>query len=52
MDFKLVARDGDTFYFDGVTVQRRGSDGLREVVMIEHKDGTQSEADFVYRRVK
>lgn len=52
IDFRLVARDGDTFFFDGVTVQRQGPDALREVVMIEHKDGSQMEAAFTYQRVK
>lgn len=48
--FPLVARDGDAFYFDGLTIRRDGTDGMLGVVRIDNKDGTSREAVFRYRR--
>jgi hypothetical protein len=51
-DFPLVAREGDAFYFDDLTIRRDGLDGLIGAVRIRNPDGTSREAVFRYRRVR
>lgn len=50
-DFPLVAREGDAFYFDGLTIRPDGPDGMIGAVRIDNRDGTSREAVFRYRRV-
>lgn len=51
-DFPLVAREGDAFYFDGLTVRRDGPDGMIGAVRIRNRDGTAREVVFRYRRAR
>lgn len=50
-DFPLVAREGDAYYFDGLTIRRDGADGMIGAVRVDNADGTSREAVFRYRRV-
>lgn len=50
--FPLVAREGDAWYFDGLTVRRDGADGLIGAVNARFKDGTQKEFVLRYKRVR
>ena len=50
--FKLGAREGDAWYFDGLTLRRDGPDGLVSAVTVQAQDGTQREYVFRYRRVR
>jgi hypothetical protein len=49
--FKLVALDGQTAYFDGLTLQRRG-EALHGAVQIQREDGSKSVEQFSYRLKK
>lgn len=49
--FPLVAAEGDSWYFDGLTIRRTGPDSSEHVVRIKGKDGKASEAVLRYRRV-
>jgi hypothetical protein len=48
-EFKLVALEGQTAYFDGMTVKRDG-DALYSAVRIRAKDGGTRVEQFVYKR--
>ena len=49
--FPLVARDGQTLWFDGLTLRRDGNDGLTVWVALGSEDDPEvREALFVYRR--
>ena len=48
--FPLVAVEGDSWYFDGLTIRRTGPDTTDHVVRIKGKDGKTSEAVLKYRR--
>ena len=51
VDFPLVAIEGDSIYFDGLTIRRDGAGGLRTWVRIDSRDGKPArEASFSYRR--
>jgi len=52
LDFPLVAREGDAFYFNDLTIRRDGPDGMIGAVRIRNPDGTSREAVFRYRRVR
>lgn len=49
--FPLVAKDPRTLWFDGMTIQRDGGDGMRIWVALGDSDGDTTEGEFVYRRV-
>ena len=50
--FALVEVDGDSWYFDGLTIRRTGPDSAEHVVRIKGKDGKSSEAVLKYRRAR
>ena len=50
--FALVAREGDAWYFDGLTVRRDGADGMIGAVKVRMKDGTEREFVIRYRRAR
>lgn len=52
VDFALVAVDGDRFFFDGLTFERRGADAVAIYVVISAKDGTVREEAFFYNRAR
>lgn len=51
VEFKLVALDGQTAYFDGQTLRREG-DALYTAVLIKAKDGKESVEQFSYKLKK
>ncbi|MBY6204838.1 DUF6265 family protein [Halomonas denitrificans] len=50
IEFPLVAKEGDAFYFDGLTIRKDGEDGMVAAVRIDRGDAGVSEAVFRYRR--
>jgi hypothetical protein len=50
VDFRLVAAERDSLYFDGLTIKRTGPDEVTHWVRIKAKDGTVDEAKLAYRR--
>lgn len=50
--FRLLKLTPDEAYFEGMTFRRLGPDRLLVQVAMEHADGTATEADFPYARVK
>jgi len=50
VDFPLVAIEEGQAFFDGVTYQRRGPDGLQVYLAMHTKDGVR-EVSFAYRRI-
>jgi hypothetical protein len=50
--FPLVAVEGDSWFFDGLTIRRTGPDTADQIVLIKQKDGKESEEILHYRRVK
>lgn len=50
--FPLVAVEGDSWYFDGLTIRRTGHDTADHVVLIKQKDGKEAEELLQYRRIK
>jgi hypothetical protein len=50
--FPLVSREGDAWYFDGLTVRRDGPDGMIGAVNVRMKDGTEREYVIRYRRAR
>ena len=50
--FPLVAVEGDSWYFDGLTIRRTGPDSADHVVLIQPKEGQASEQLLRYRRIK
>lgn len=51
VSFPLIARDGDSWYFNGLTYRRQGDDRLLVAVRMKHDDGSKSELVFRFRRV-
>lgn len=49
VDFRLVRRDPETLWFDGLTIRRLGEDRMRIWVVLE-SEGEVREALFEYRR--
>jgi len=50
--FPLVAVEGDSWYFDGLTIRRDGPNGMVTFVVIGNRDGTSREAMFRYKRMR
>ena len=51
-DFPLVAREGDTLYFNGITYAPRNDGGALDIyVAVRQKDGSYREEVFRYQRV-
>jgi hypothetical protein len=50
VEFRLVAIEGDAFYFDGLTLRRSGADAMTAWVRVHKKDGGTEEIAFRYRR--
>jgi hypothetical protein len=50
-EFKLVEADGDTLYFDGLTLERTGPDSAIHWILIGMKDGKTKLEKLVYKRV-
>lgn len=50
LSFPLVAREGQTWYFNGLTYRREGPRGLLVAVRMRENDGTSSELVFRFRR--
>lgn len=50
VEFPLVAREGDAFYFDGLTIRRDGENGMVAAVRIDRGEAGVGEAVFRYRR--
>lgn len=50
--FPLIAREGNSWYFDGLTFRREGDDGFFVAVRMNHADGSQSDLKFPFRRVR
>ena len=48
-EFRLVAHEGDAWYFDDLTIRRDG-DEMVSAVLVRMKDGTTKEYVFRYRR--
>jgi Domain of unknown function (DUF6265) len=44
--FPLIARELDTWYFDGLTIQREGDDGMNAAVRVQGESGIQ---EYVFR---
>jgi len=51
VSFLLVERDGNTFWFDGLTLRRVSDDLMRIWVALESRERGMSEGFFEYRRV-
>jgi hypothetical protein len=52
-EFPLVAREGNAFYFDGLTIRPDGPDHMVSAARIRGRDGAPSrEVVFRYRRVR
>lgn len=51
VDFPLVAIGDWAVYFDGVTMLRTGSGGLRSIVRVG-REGQEEEIEFTFRRVE
>ena len=49
--FPLIAREGDTWFFDGLTIRRTGPDTMVGAVLAQASDGRRQEFVFRYRRV-
>lgn len=50
VEFPLVAREGDAFYFNGLTIRKDGDDGMVAAVRIDQGEQGVGEAVFRYRR--
>jgi len=50
VSFPLIAREGDIWYFDGLTFDRQAPDRLRISVRMHHSDGSVSELAFPLAR--
>jgi hypothetical protein len=48
--FRLIGRDGDAWYFNGLTYKREGRDRMLVAVRMRGKDGGVSELVFRFRR--
>lgn len=49
-EFPLAAVEPDALFFSGLTIRRRGGDGLAMALAMRGKDGALREESFVYRR--
>lgn len=49
-EFALVAREGDAWYFDGLTLRKDGENGFVTAVRVERKEGPPGELVFRYIR--
>ena len=49
-EFRLVAQEGDAWYFDGLTLRKDGKNGLISAVSVSNKDGPPTELVFRYTR--
>ena len=49
-EFRFVAREGDSWYFDGLTIRRVGPDAMHAIVNVGQEDGRAEELSFRYRR--
>lgn len=52
VNFPLVARSADALYFNGLTYQRQGRNGLLVAVRMRKADGGREELIFRFRRVR
>ena len=52
VDFPLVAVEGNRYYFSGLTIERLNDDEVRHFILLKKKDGTLSEMQTHYRRVR
>lgn len=50
-EFRLVAHEGDSWYFDDLTIRRDGPGHMTGIVNVREKDGTSREIAFHYVRV-
>lgn len=50
VEFPLVAREGDAFYFDGLTIRSDGENGMVAAVRIDRGEAGVGEAVFRYRQ--
>ena len=49
-DFKLVKKEANKIYFDGLTYQKVNENELNAYVLVKNKDGTQEEMKFNFKR--
>ena len=52
VSFPLIAQEGDSWFFNGLTLRREGDDGYFVAVRMNHADGSQSDLVFPFRRVR
>src|SRR5690606_20507492 len=52
VSFPLIAQEGDSWFFNGLTFRREGDDGYFVAVRMNHADGSQSDLVFPFRRVR
>lgn len=52
VSFPLIAQEGDSWFFNGLTFRREGEDGYFVAVRMNHADGSQSDLVFPFRRVR
>lgn len=50
VSFPFIAREGNRYYFQGLTLERQGDDELRIFVALAQKEGPPQEETFVHRR--
>lgn len=51
-EFVLVAREGDSWYFNGLTLRRNGDKGMVAIVAVKQDDGSVAEMRFDYTRTR
>ena len=49
-EFRFVGREGDSWYFDGLTIRRAGPDEMHSIVNVRQGEGRTEELTFRYRR--
>tara|TARA_R110000868_G_scaffold28633_2_gene107156 strand:+ start:6052 stop:6540 length:489 start_codon:yes stop_codon:yes gene_type:complete len=49
-DFKLVKKEANKIYFDGLTYEKVNENELNAYVLVKNKDGTQEEMKFNFKR--
>ena len=49
-EFRFVGREGDSWYFDGLTIRRVGPDEMHAIVNVRQEEGSAEELTFRYRR--
>jgi hypothetical protein len=52
VSFRLVKKEGKRVYFEGLTIERQGKNGVIIYVATGNKDGKVEEAIFQHKRVK